>query len=456
MNSKRKPGPDDLWFLPLGGCGEIGMNLNLIGHNSEWLMVDCGINITSSPVPNAQPLIEIPNTEFIDQQKNTLQGILVTHAHEDHFGAISSLWTRWRCPIYALAFTLSVIQRKALIRGLAVPENLVEIQIGSTNQYGSFSVIWHPIAHSIPENCGLEITTSAGKIFHSGDWKIDRSPQIGEPFKSKRFAAIGQRGVDAFICDSTNAQEPGNSLSESEVEPTVKRILSHEKGRVIVGCFSSNIARINTIAKIATESGRYVGLLGRSLAVMVDCAKERGYFDPSIKWIDSQHIGYLPRDEVLVFATGSQGEQGAALTKLAVDLHPAMALDAGDAVIFSSSIIPGNEVVIERLFLKFEKLGIHVFHPGNVDSTLHVSGHPCENDLRQMYQLICPNVVIPVHGEEVHLGTNADIALSCGVNKALLGLNGDLFCISPEPRVIKGFANTGRLPLPDRRNNNDT
>ena len=451
LNVDRNPGINDLWFLPLGGCGEIGMNLNLIGHNSEWLMVDCGINITSSPLSGAQPLIEIPFTDFIDKQKSVLQGILITHAHEDHFGALSSLWSRWRCPVFGTSFTLSVIRRKALMRGLTPPDLMLETKFGERTQHGSFSVIWHPMTHSTPENCALEITTSAGTIFHSSDWKMDKYPQIGKSFRPKRFASIGKRGVDAFICDSTNAQDPGFSASEGDIVPGIRQILANEKGRVIVGCFSSNIARINTIAKIAVKSGRYVGLLGRSLSIMVECAKERGYLDSSINWVDSEHIGYLPKNEVLIFATGSQGELGAALSKLAMDSHRSVSLDAGDTVIFSSSIIPGNEFVVSRLFHKLEGLGATVVHPGNFDETLHVSGHPCEHDLRQMYQLIQPKIVIPVHGEYSHLNANADIALSCGIPNALRGMNGDLFCIRPKPTIVKGFTKVGRLPLPEFR-----
>jgi len=453
MVVNRNPGIHDLWFLPLGGCGEIGMNLNLIGHNSEWLMVDCGINITSSALPGAQPLIEIPYTDFVDKQKSALQGILITHAHEDHFGALSLLWRRWQCPVFGTAFTLSVIRRKAMMRGLAPPDSMVETKFGDKTQHGSFSVIWHPMTHSTPENCALEITTSAGTIFHSSDWKVDKSPQIGKSFRPKRFASIGERGVDAFICDSTNAQDPGFSASEGDIVPGIKRIFANEMGRIIVGCFSSNIARINTIAKIAVNSGRFVSLLGRSLSVMVECAKERGYLDSNINWVDPEHIGYLPKNEVLIFATGSQGEHGAALSKLATDSHRSVSLDTDDVVIFSSSVIPGNEFVVKSLFRKLEELGAKVLHPGNTDETLHVSGHPCENDLRQMYELIKPKIVIPVHGEKSHLDANANIAQSCGISDVLKGTNGDLFCIRPKPAIIRRFIKIGRLPLPELRKN---
>lgn len=439
------PGPRDLWFLPLGGCGEIGMNLNLFGHDGAWLMVDCGI--TFERIGDADTRIQMPDPAFISSRKDRLLGLVATHAHEDHIGAIPHLWPQLRCPIYTTAFTAAVLRSKAISRSVETPGPIVEVSPGTQQQLGPFTLHWLPITHSTPDTCALHITTPAGSVLHTADWKLDAEPVVGPAFNKDLFRDAGRAGIDAVICDSTNAPVAGFTPTEGEVARGLQELICERKGRVVVACFASSIARMQTTARVAVESGRYLGLLGRSLHTMACCARGVGLLDETFDTINASDLGYLPPEEVLVLATGSQGEPGAALHRLAADTHPSLALERGDTVVFSARTIPGNEASVRKLQAAFTARGIEVIHGDDYPGVIHASGHPCAGELAAMYRWLQAPVAVPVHGEPRHMAANADIARAAGVNLSLTGENGDLFYLAPEPGIRRRAAEVGRLEI---------
>jgi ribonuclease J len=440
------PGPRDFWFLPLGGCGEIGMNLNLFGHDGQWLLVDCGITFEQPDGPGSRRMqVEMPDIGFLLGQRSRIAGLVATHAHEDHIGALPYLWKDLACPVHTTAFTAAVIRAKSRGRSGVIPDPLLEVRPGETRRIGPFTVTWLPITHSTPETCALLIETPAGRVLHTADWKIDPDPVVGEAFQQGHFQAAGQRGLDAVICDSTNATRPGRSVSEASVREGLSTLVRRCEGRVVVGCFASNIARLRTLSAVARSSGRYLALYGRSLETLHGCARATSLLGPREVPINPAHAGYLPRHEVLAVATGSQGEPRAALQRLAMDSHPHLSLEAGDTVIFSAKTIPGNEVAVNSLVQRFRDRGIVVRHADDDELVLHASGHPCAEELADLYGWLSPRLAVPVHGEAQHMKANADIARSAGVPLALTGRNGDLFYLCPEPGLRRRAAPTGRL-----------
>jgi len=438
-------------FLPLGGCGEIGMNLNLFSSNNRWLMVDCGITFEQAMGDHrGRPSIQMPDPSFIANQRDKLDGLIITHAHEDHFGAVPYLWQALRCPVYATPFAAAVLRKKSAWRGSPSPEPLIEVLPGETHTIGEFDVTWLPITHSTPETCALLLETKDCRVLHTADWKIDTRPVIGSPWSPDAWSSIAERGVDAVICDSTNATKPGRSPTEGDVGDALVKLVSTLKGRVVIACFASNVARVQSCFRAAFVSDRRVGLLGRSLDIMVRSAKNTGVFEPKVPIIDAEHLGYLPENEVLAVATGTQGEVGAALHRLMMDTHPHLSLSEGDTVIFSSKTIPGNEENVHRLIEGLKDRGVAVVHADEVASTLHASGHPCEDELADLYRALKPKLSIPVHGEQHHMQANAAIARANGVPLTLTGLNGDLFYLSPSPGIHRRWATTGRLEVNER------
>ena len=434
----------EISFLPLGGCGEIGMNFNLFGHGEQWFAVDCGI--TLEQVPGAvRPTVQMPDLGFITARQEQLTGLIVTHAHEDHLGALPYLWEQLQCPVYATPFAAAVLRHKTRGRRGTLPNPLIQVEPGDTMALGPFNVEWLPITHSTPETCALSITVGDSRVLHTADWKIDRDPVVGSAWSARRFKELGDAGIDAVICDSTNALQAGHSPSEGEVAVGLGRAVSACKGRVVVGCFSSNVARMHTLAKISVKTGRYLGVLGRSALGMARCAQQVGLLPPEFQPIYAEHLGYLPPAEVLAVATGSQGEWGAALHRLMNQTHPDMSLDAGDTVILSSKTIPGNEASVSSLIEGFRARGIAVVSAEESAEPLHASGHPCQGELTDLYQILRPALVIPVHGERAHMTANADVAKNAGVGATLTGQNGDLFYLSPTPGVRRRFAEVGRL-----------
>jgi ribonuclease J len=437
-----QPGHKDLWFVPLGGCGEIGMNLNLYGHAGSWLMVDCGVSFEKRPDNPAVNRVEMPDPVFISNRHTALTGIIATHAHEDHIGAIAHLWEQFRCPIYTTPFTRNVLLGK--LRQARVEAPVLTVNPGETLDLGPFRVTWIPITHSTPETNALLIDTRVGNVLHTADWKLDSAPIVGAAFNQGRYRELGRKGIDAVVCDSTNATQPGSSVSESELFEGLCSKVKGSAGRVVVACFASNIARLQTLGNIAHVTGRYLGLLGRSLDRMVACARAAGYLSENFNVVDNQDLGYLLPEETLLIATGSQGERRAALQRLAQDSHPLVNLAAGDHIIFSARTIPGNEQDVAALVQAFLNRGIEVSQAEASDLLLHASGHPCADELKQLYEWLQPGLVIPVHGEPRHMLCNANIARQSGVANALLGRNGDVFDLTAARKLPESVP-TGRL-----------
>ncbi|MFT4797793.1 MAG: ribonuclease J [Candidatus Azotimanducaceae bacterium] len=425
MTPNMTPNSNEFWFIPLGGTGEIGMNLNLYGHNGRWLIVDCGITFEDQPPKNgiSRSRVEMPLIDFAAAQRKNIVGIIATHAHEDHIGALPYLWEHLGCPIYTTPFTRNVLRNKFARSNC--PALIQEVAEGGELALGPFKVTFIPMTHSTPETQGLVIDTPVGRVFHTADWKLDSNPVVGKPMATDQYQKM-QR-IDAVVCDSTNALNPASATSESEVSEGLLSAVSDAPGRVVVACFASNIARLQMLGSIAQQTGRHVGLLGFSMENMSRCAKEAGYLKNNFDPIDSSDIGYLPPNEVLVIATGSQGEPGAALHRLSTDSHPSFNLESGDHVILSAKTIPGNERSVELLMNRFERLGVIVRQADTSNLTLHASGHGGHPELAQMYEWVAPRAVIPVHGEPKHLLANANIAAAAGVPTQLVGQNGDLY-----------------------------
>lgn len=455
-----QPSLEDLWFVPLGGTGEIGMNLNLYGHNGSWLMVDCGVSFDEPLMPpykqqeadnsltkGVTHRVVAPDPSFIANQKETLAGIVITHAHEDHVGAIPYLWQRLQKPIYTTPFTAEVLRRKLSRSKLANKIPIIEVDAGSTKQIGPFSVTWLEITHSLPEPFALKISTDAGTVLHTADWKIDANPITGKPFNETLYKALAEENIIALVGDSTNAPKAGFSISERNCYDGLLSTIKDLKGRVVVGCFGSNVARLISIARVAQKTNRYVGLYGRSLVNMYAIARQQGIWPDDLPIADPSHLGYLPPNEVLAIATGSQGERNTALSRFAKDTHPHLQLDKGDTVLFSSIVIPGNEVSVKKLSDALKAKGVSVIHSEDSPLPIHASGHPCAEELKLMYHWVKPQIAIPVHGENEHLQAHADIAKTCGVSKHYVGQNGDLYRIAPQPSIRRQVVPVGRVPV---------
>ena len=384
----------------------------------------------------------MPDASFIANRNESLCGIIATHAHEDHIGAIHHLWEQFRCPVYTTPFTRNVLLGKLRRAGIDAP--VITVHQNETHTLGPFRVTWLPITHSTPETCALLIESAVGRALHTADWKLDSAPIAGQAVDPQQYVRAGDQGIDAVICDSTNSMREGMSVSESELFEGLLELVQDSSGRVVVGCFSSNVARLQTLGNIARVSGRYLGLLGRSIKRMVTCARSAGYLQENFNVVDSYDMGYLLPGEMLCVATGSQGETGAALSRLAADTHPDMNLAAGDHVVFSAKTIPGNEAGVQGLVRAFEERGIRVTHADDWQRPIHASGHPCAAELREMYGWLRPRIAVPVHGEDMHMLRNAELASSCGVPLAPCGRNGDLFDLVTG-QVKRSAVNVGRF-----------
>lgn len=447
------PEQQDFWFLPLGGTGEIGMNMNLYGHDGQWLMVDCGVifaknnELDSDGLVQDQPHIQMADPKFIADRRKRLVGLVITHAHEDHIGAVPYLWRKLKCPIFTTAFTAEILRRKLIEVGLEGKVPVTIVEANETVNIGVFSVQWIALTHSIPEPYGMVISTPVGKVFHTADWKLDKAPVIGLAYDKRHYQSLATQNIDAMVCDSTNANVPGWSASEASLYKGLKQHVEHAKGRVVVTCFGSNLARLHTLAKIAKETNRHLGLLGRSMVNMMSAAKTTGLWTSVETHIDPAHLGYLPASTVLLVATGSQGEPRTALNRLSMNSFRDMALEPGDTVIFSSKVIPGNELPIEQMIERLKALKVDVITEDNSQLTIHASGHPAAEELQAMYQWVKPRCAIPVHGEIHHLNANASVAKSADIQQQLLGGNGDLYYISPALGIRRRAVKTGRLGI---------
>lgn len=445
------PKPDELVFLPLGGSGEIGMNFNAYGfgppNDRQWIIVDCGVLFGREGSSPGVDLI-MPDIRFLAEQRENVLGIIATHAHEDHIGAIAHLWPSLRCPVYATPFTARLIMGKLDEAGLTSKLKVKEVPVGGKLSLGPFSLDFISITHSILEPNLLAIRTPLGVVAHTGDWKIDPNPMLGEATDTAALEALGNEGVLALVCDSTNALVPGSSGSEAKVRENLTALIGTLKGRVAVTGFASNVARLDTVARAAKTHGRRVALVGRSMQKMVAAARETGYLKDMPTVLDEAEVADLPAHKVLYLCTGSQGEPRAALARIAAGNHPNVSLARGDAVIFSSRVIPGNEIAIAEIQNKLAASGIVLLTAE--DHFVHVSGHPCRDELAQMYRWIRPKLAVPVHGEMRHQVSHAALARELQVPQAIVPQNGQMFRLAPGRPELIDEVPSGRIHMDGR------
>ena len=440
MLSKAAP---ELHFLPLGGSNEIGMNLNLFAYGDQWLMVDLGITFGDDTTPSLD--IIMPDIRFIEGKRDKLLGLVLTHGHEDHIGAVPYLWSRLKCPVYATPFTASLVRRKLADANLLDKVELHEVPLSGDMEIGPFKIDLVRLTHSIPEPNGLAITTPAGVIYHTGDWKFDPEPVIGAPPDYARLSNLGDNGVLALIGDSTNVFVNGETASESNLYADLSAIFKEHTGRVAMTSFASNVARLETITRAALAADRHVGLVGRSMWRIEAAARENGYLSDLPPFVREDEIALLPARHTAIICTGSQGESRAALSRIADGSHQHVSLGPGDTVVFSSRKIPGNERAIQRLQNRLIAGGIDIITDD--DRFVHVSGHPSRGDLTRMYGLVRPQVAIPVHGEQMHLIAHAALAKECQVPEAIVPNNGSLIPLYPGPAEIIDQVPSGYLAL---------
>src|SRR3954453_6021938 len=434
----------ELAFLPLGGTGEIGMNLNLYrwreAGQEKWIAVDCGIGFGGSELPEVEVMMAHPG--FIADRRERLLGLVITHAHEDHIGAVAWLWPQLQCPVYATPFAAAVLRRKLTEAGLVNQVPVHVIAPGGSIDLKPFALRFLRLAHSIPEAQALVIETPAGIVLHTGDWKLDPNPLIGPPTDEAALAALGAKGVLALVCDSTNAMVEGHSGSELDVRNTLCELIRDLTGRVAVTCFASNIARMESIALAAQDAGRSVALVGRSLRNMDAAARESGYLKTVPPFLTEDDIDDVADDNILMIVTGSQGEPRSALARIARDEHPRVSLGEGDTVIFSSRMIPGNERAIGTVQDQLVRAGVRLMTDD--DHLVHVSGHPARDELRRMYRLVKPRYAVPVHGEWRHLAAHAELAQEAGAEPFMME-DGDIITLFPGRPAITDSAPVGRL-----------
>ena len=412
----------DFLFVPLGGSGEIGMNANLYHYEGSWLMVDLGISFPDDSMPGID--VVLPDLSFIEARRKQLAGLVLTHGHEDHLGAIPYMWSKIGCPVYGSAFTLALLRRKLAENNNPHDIPLIELSPGMVEDIGAFSVEMVGMAHSIPDPTSLAIRCDAGTVLHTGDWKFDESPGLGTDTDSNRLAEIGDEGVLAMIGDSTNAMVEGRTASEAEAEAGLRKVIAEAKGRVAISCFSSNVARIQSIIRAAQANDRSVAVVGRAIRRAISAAQEVGYLRDLPDFVAEDDIELLPRENIVILCTGTQGEPRAAMAKIAAGTHESVTLDPGDTVVFSSRQIPGNEPAIARVQDGLIRRKIILITDD--DAPVHVSGHPSREEMAEMYGLVRPRIAIPVHGTARHLVAHAELAEHCQVHQTLLPDNGTM------------------------------
>jgi len=435
-----------LAFLPLGGTGEIGMNLNLYRCDGQWLAVDCGIGFGGAAHPEVD--VMMPDPGYIADRRDQLLGLVITHAHEDHVGAVAWLWPQLRCPVYATPFTAAVLRRKLSEVQLLNQVKLHVVPPGGAIDLAPFKLQFLRVTHSIPEAQALVIDTPHGVLLHTGDWKLDPDPLIGPKSDEGAFTALGERGVLAMICDSTNAMVEGHSGSEADVRQSLAALLRGLRGRIAVTCFASNITRLESAAHAAHAAGRSVALVGRSLRNLDAAARECGYLRDLPPFLTEDDVDDVPDDNLLMLVTGSQGEPRSALARIALDTHPRVALGEGDTVVFSSRVIPGNERAITTVQDNLVRRGVNLMT--DVDHLVHVSGHPARDELRRMYRLVKPRYAVPTHGEWRHLSAHAALAQEAGAQPILLE-DGDILRLAPGEVQVVDSAPVGKLVLDGNR-----
>ena len=435
----------ELVFVPLGGVGEIGMNFALYGYgpadNREWIVVDVGVTFPDAGLPGVD--LVLPDTRFIEAQLANLRGIVITHAHEDHYGALHDIWPRLKAPVWMTPFGAGLLEAKRQGEGGAPKIPVTIYRAGEKFTVGPFQIEAIPVSHSIPEPMSLAITTPLGTVVHTGDWKLDPAPEIGPMTDEARFRALGDAGVLALICDSTNAMREGESPSEQAVGVGLRGVIEKAPGRVAITTFSSNVGRIRSIAEAARDCGRQVLVLGRSLKRMISVAGELGYMEGIPDFIAEEDYGFIPRENLVIICTGSQGEARAALAKLSRDEMKTVALSPGDIVVFSSRTIPGNEKAILEIKNHLIDQGIRIIEDG--EALVHVSGHPRRNELRKMYEWTRPKIGIPVHGEAAHLVAQGSLMSAAGIPEVAQVRDGDMIRLAPGAAEIIDKVPFGRL-----------
>ena len=429
---------EEFIFCPLGGSGEIGMNMNLFAYgnpeNRKWIIVDIGVTFADDTIPGVDLIY--PDPGFIVDKKNDLLGLILTHAHEDHIGAIAHIWPKLLCDIYATPFTSVLIREKFKEKKINLGNKLKIVELNGDVTLGPFKIEFVTLTHSILEPNGLSITTDSGTVLHTGDWKIDPNPLIGEKVNEKRLKKIGDEGILAMICDSTNVFNPGRAGSESDVRSSLLKIMQNRTKRIIVTSFASNVARMESIFYCAEKIGRHISLVGRSMHRIYNAAKQCGYLNGLRKPIDPRDAKKIERKKILYLCTGSQGEPNGAMKRISNYTHPDVFIEADDTVIFSSKIIPGNEKKLYKLHNQLVKNGIDVVSEEN--EFVHVSGHPNRDDLKDMYKWVKPKSVIPVHGEHRHMIEHINFAKEMQVPYPVQVENGDVVQLYPgeKPKVI--------------------
>ncbi|MCS6878960.1 MAG: ribonuclease J [Geminicoccaceae bacterium] len=434
---------EELRFAALGGVGEIGMNAYLFGYGESWMLVDLGLGFADDRLPGVD--IVLPDPRFLEAEKDRLAGLVLTHAHEDHLGAVPYLWPRLGCPIWCTRFAAAVLRRKFADFGISAGDAVHEVAPRQNFRVGPFRCRFLHVTHSIPESNALVIDTPAGRILHTGDWKLDPAPLLGPPTDSEGLEEVGNARVLAMIGDSTNVLSAGSSGSEAELRDSLMELVAAQPNRVVFTTFSSNIVRMETAILAGVAAGRRPFVIGRSMRRMLEAAREVGYLADLPPLGEEREIMDLPRHRVMALVTGSQGEARSALQRIAQGSHPRLRLERGDTVIFSAKIIPGNERVLFDLHNQLVSQGVEVIT--EEDHFVHVSGHPCRDELEQMYRWIRPKIAIPVHGEARHLQAHVRFAKRLGAEQVLLVSDGDLVRLAPGPATVIGRIPVGRLAV---------
>ncbi len=441
MNFKK----DELYFIPLGGAEQFGVNLNVYGYQGKWLVIDCGMGFADERYPGIDILL--PDPQFIEDRKKDVVGMIITHAHEDHIGAVAHLWPRLRCPIFAAPFTAAVLRKKMSEVPACRDAEVIEVVAGEKLSLKPFGVTFTPVTHSVPETAALFIETDVGNIVHSGDWNLDPHPTIGEPTSPEPFKAFGEMGVLAYIGDSTNAEVEGTSGSEGDVEKGLSALFKECRGRIAITIFASNIGRLRSICLAANENGRQVALIGRSLHSMSAAARDCGYMKDLPQFVTEDDLGYLPDDKVVMVVTGSQGESRAQLARIARGEHQEISFRKGDTVIFSARPIPGNELEIIAVKNNLAASHVRIISPRDTKHCIHVSGHPARDEITQMLQWVKPQAVIAVHGERTMLEAHAQLALDLQVPTAIVPNNGSVIRLYPGTPSVIDHVETGLLAV---------
>jgi ribonuclease J len=439
--------PDNIHFIPLGGSEQFGVNFNLYAYKDQFLAIDCGIGFADHRYPGID--IMLPDPQYIADQREKLVGLIITHAHEDHIGAVPHLWPRLQCPIYCTEFTAKILRRKFDEYPNCKNAQIHVVKAGESVDIGVYKAHFIPVAHSIPDTASIVLETDVGKVIHSGDWNLDPTPVIGARTEEKNFKP--HKGAMAYVGDSTNSNVEGRSVSEKEVEAGLAEVFKGCKKRIAITIFSSNIGRIRSIAKAAAANDRSVALVGRSLHNMAGAAIKCGYLNDVADFISDEDLSYLPEENQVLIVTGSQGEGRAALAKIARGEHRDIRLSKGDTVIFSSRAIPGNEAEINHVKNNLVASGVRIIATDNTEHCIHVSGHPRRDEVAEMYQWVKPKTVIPVHGERMQLEAQADLARSCQIENVIVPNNGSIICLGPDKPEIIDHVETGLIAVDARR-----